>query len=170
MKITGVTPVGGAGGPFSLRFSYPFNANALSGRISVADFTSGPNLTEGTFGVTLDSTAYDNLPNATYPGGSRAGILLVGFYPGDNLAARPRVAEGTQYRVRFTVSGTQQSNLQSQLRLQVNTGRQHLCAEVRGRWLAVRRSAGSASSPRRCCPVSDHPTPVVCMMFTCTRR
>jgi len=122
LKITGVTPVGGAGGPFSLRYSYPFNANALSGRISVVDFGSGPNLTEGTFGVTLDSTAYDNLPNATYPGGSRAGILLVGFYPGDNLAARPRVAEGTQYRIRFTVSGTQQSNLQSQLRLQVNTG------------------------------------------------
>jgi hypothetical protein len=122
LKITGVTPVGGAGGPFQQRFSYPFNANALSGRISVVDFGSGPNLTEGTFGVTLDSTAYDNLPNATYPGGSRAGILLVGFYPGDNLAARPRVEEGMQYRVRFTVSGTQQSNQQSQLRLQVNTG------------------------------------------------
>jgi hypothetical protein len=122
LKITGVTPVGGAGGPFQQRFSYPFNANALSGRISIADFSIGPNLTEGAFGVTLDSTAFDNLPNATYPGGSRAGILLVGFYPGDNLAARPRVEEGMQYRVRFTVSGTQQSNQQSQLRLQVNTG------------------------------------------------
>jgi hypothetical protein len=120
LKLTGVTPVGGGGGPFTLRFSYPFQT--LSGRISNADFASGPNVSEGTFGVTLDSTAYDNQPNATWQGGSRAGILLVGFYPGDNLAARPRVGEGKQYRIRFTVSGTQQSNLQCQLRLQVNTG------------------------------------------------
>lgn len=120
LRIAGVKPVSDVGGSVHLRFSYPFNE--ASGRISMVDFDSGPTMTEGPFGVTLDSTEYDNQPVGNPPMGTRAGILLLGFYPGDDLAARPRVEPGKQYRVRFHVTGTQQSNLQAQLRLQVNTG------------------------------------------------
>jgi hypothetical protein len=118
LKVTGVTPAGGVGGPSVLKFTYPFGA---SGRIQTPDFSVFPSVTEGTAGVTLDTTAYDNLPDVN-GNPTRAGIALVGFYPGDDLTKRVRVEPAKQYKVRFHVTSTQQSNLQPQLRLQVNVG------------------------------------------------
>lgn len=118
LRITSPSVVGG---PSFLRFSYPFSS--LSGRIPIVDFASGPTLSETAAGVTLDSTAYDNQPQAgLFVGGSRAGILYVNFWPGANLAARPRVEPNTQYRVRFHVVSNTDSNKQPQLRMQASAG------------------------------------------------
>ncbi len=118
LKVTGVTPAGGVGGPAVLRFTYPFG---LPGRIQNADFGTYPDFSEGSFGVTMDSANYDNQPDG-FGNATRMGIALLGFYPGDDLAKRPRVEPGKQYKVRFHVTSTNQSNRQCQLRMQVNVG------------------------------------------------
>ncbi len=118
LKVSGVTPAGGVGGPAILRFTYPFG---LTGRIQNADFGTYPDYSQGSFGVTMDSATYNNLPDGS-GNATRAGIVLLGFYPGDNLAQRPRVEPGKQYKIRFHVTSTNQSNLQCQMRLQVNIG------------------------------------------------
>ncbi len=117
LKTTGVTAPDGTGGPSRLRFIYPFIG---AGRIGIADFSGGPDISEGAAGVTMDSAAFNNMPSGGLP--TRAGIALLGFYPGDDYAARPRVMPGRQYRVRFHVTGTRASNLQAGLRLQAVTG------------------------------------------------
>jgi hypothetical protein len=117
LKTTGVTTPDGTGGPSRLRFIYPFIG---AGRIGIADFSGGPTISEGATGVTMDSTAFDNQPSGGLP--TRAAISLLGFYPGDDYAARPRVSAGKQYRVRFHVYSTRASNLQAGLRLQAATG------------------------------------------------
>ena len=58
----------------------------------------------------------------TFAGGSRAGILIANFWPGADLAARPRVEPNTQYRVRFHVTSNTDSNKQPYMRLQVGAG------------------------------------------------
>ena len=118
LKVQGVTPVGGVGGPSLMQFTYPFG---LSGRIQNINTSTFPTITQGVAGVTFDSVAYNNQPDgAGNP--TRAGIAIAGFYPGDNLAGRPRVEQGRQYKVRFHVTGDRNSNQQAQMRLQVNLG------------------------------------------------
>ncbi len=117
LKTTGVTTPDGTGGPSRLRFIYPFMG---PGRIGFADFSGGPAISEGAAGVTMDSVAFDNQPSGGLP--TRAGISLLGFYPGNAYGSRPRVMPGKQYRIRFHVVGTRQSNLQAGLRLQAVAG------------------------------------------------
>jgi hypothetical protein len=86
------------------------------GEFPTVDFGVFPVYSEGTGGVTFDSTAFNNTA-----GGNRVGILLREFGPGANLAQRVRVEPAKQYTVQFHVTGTQQSNRQPQLRLRART-------------------------------------------------
>ncbi len=117
LKITGNETPGYAG---ILRFSYL--QNVLDGRPGTYDYAAGPVKTEGTFGVTLDSTAFNNEPNATFVGGSKVGIAIASFSPGAVLTSRPRVAAGKQYRMRYHLSSNISTAVQPQIRLQVATG------------------------------------------------
>ena len=90
--------------------------NGGLGEFPTVDFGVFPVYSEGTGGVTFDSTAFNNTA-----GGNRVGILLREFGPGPNLAQRVRVEPGKQYTVQFHVTGTQQSNRQPQLRLRART-------------------------------------------------
>lgn len=77
--------------------------------------TSGlprPQYEEGAFGVTLSTL--DVLTTTI-------GVASKEFYAGSNLAQRVRVAEGKQYKVRFHVTSTQQSNLNAKLRLRAHS-------------------------------------------------
>ncbi|MCX7018419.1 MAG: sialidase family protein [Candidatus Sumerlaeota bacterium] len=67
-----------------------------------------PTYAEGAFGITMDAS---NVP------ANRIGVVNREFFAGEDNAARARVSEGRQYKIRWHVVSTQQSNLQSQLRL-----------------------------------------------------
>ncbi len=71
-----------------------------------------PTYSEGPFGVTLDST---QVP------GSIIGTVVRDFSPGTNRATYARVSEGRQYRVRYHVTSTQQTNLNAQIRLRTRS-------------------------------------------------
>ena len=117
LKITGNDAVGFAN---LTRFSYL--QNVLSGRPGTYDFAAGPTKTEGTFGVTLDSTAFNNEPNGTFVGGSKVGIAIASFSPGAVLTSRPRVEAGKQYQLRYHLTSNVSTAVQPQIRLQVATG------------------------------------------------
>ena len=74
--------------------------------------TPEPTHTEGPFGVTLDTSAVP-------PG--LIGVLSRDFSPGTNRASFLRVEEGIQYRLRYHLTSTQQSNLNAQIRLRARS-------------------------------------------------
>lgn len=117
LKITGNDAPGFAS---LTRFSYL--QNVLDGRPGTYDYNAGPTKAEGTFGVTLDSTAFNNEPNATFVGGSKVGIAIASFSPGAILTNRPRVEAGKQYQIRYHLSSNISTAVQPQIRLQVATG------------------------------------------------
>jgi hypothetical protein len=67
-----------------------------------------PVYSEGPGGVTCDST-----PVPT----DRVGLVIREFDPGTDQAARVRVEEGKQYKIRWHVTSTRAANVQSQIRL-----------------------------------------------------
>jgi hypothetical protein len=82
---------------------------ASVGEFSVQDtVTSRPTYAEGPFGITMDSTFVPS---------DRLGVITREFDPNNNLAARVRVAPGKQYKIRWHVTSTQHSNMNSQLRM-----------------------------------------------------
>ena len=87
-----------------------------AGDLGTAEFNAPvPTMAEGTAGVTLDTGAVP---------ASSIGIAVRNINPDrgtDNHAARVRVEEGKQYRVRFHLTSTQQSNRQPQIRLRARS-------------------------------------------------
>ena len=74
--------------------------------------TPEPVHSEGPNGVTLDTSAV--------PAGL-IGVLSRDFSPGTNRASFLRVEEGVQYRLRYHLTSTQQSNLNAQIRLRARS-------------------------------------------------
>jgi hypothetical protein len=71
-------------------------------------------LTEGPFGVTIDSSNVSQYNVA---------FMLREFYPGPDLTKRLRVQEGKQYKVRFHMTSTQQSNRNSWIFLRTRSAK-----------------------------------------------
>ena len=71
-----------------------------------------PTYAEGIFGITVDSA---NVPT------NRIGLATRDFNPGSSNPAMVRVEEGKQYKVRWHVVSTQDTNKQSQLRLRARS-------------------------------------------------
>ena len=98
------------------RSHYNYVPGVGEGAFGTAVFTGTiPASTESTAGVTIDSR-----PVAA----GTIGVAVVNINPDrgtDNHAARVRVEEGKQYRVRFHLTSTQQSNRQPQIRLRARS-------------------------------------------------
>ncbi|MEI7634223.1 MAG: hypothetical protein WCK47_08090 [bacterium] len=71
-----------------------------------------PTYAEGNFGIKFDSA---NVPS------NRVGFISREFTPGATFPSLVRVEEGKQYKIRWHLVSTQQSNLQSQIRLRTRT-------------------------------------------------
>lgn len=117
-------------------FSIVTGANP--GEFGMKETGYAPEHSEGPGGFKMDSRTFLN-----DLGGNRIGIVTVDFDAGSDFASRVRVEPGRQYKVRFHVTSTQQSNLNPMLRLRTRSIRfawsQKL--ELGGAW-----AAGSASN------------------------
>jgi hypothetical protein len=89
-----------------------------AGEFGSRDNTYFPAFTEDTTGVTMDSTGFNNAL-----GGNRVGIIAFDLDPGSDNTLRVRVEEQKQYKVRFHVTSTQNSNLNPQFRMRARTVR-----------------------------------------------
>jgi hypothetical protein len=76
-----------------------------------------PSVSAGPWGVTIDSTSFDN------QGGSRVGVVQIDFSPDVSTGQRVRIEPYKQYMIKYHVVSSQQSNLNPQLRLRVRTVR-----------------------------------------------
>jgi hypothetical protein len=74
--------------------------------------TPEPTYSESAAGVTLDTSAVP---------ANLIGVLSRDFTPGTNRANYLRVEEGIQYRLRYHLTSTQQSNLNAQIRLRARS-------------------------------------------------
>ncbi|MGC8840948.1 MAG: M4 family metallopeptidase [Candidatus Sumerlaeaceae bacterium] len=90
---------------------------STAGEFPARDNSVAPNVSAGPWGVTIDSTAFDN------QGGSRVGVVQIDFSPDVATGQHVRIEPNKQYMVRYHVTSTQQSSLNPQLRLRVRTVR-----------------------------------------------
>jgi hypothetical protein len=96
-------------------FSVVLNSGT-EGDYGVRDDSYAPTYAEGPEGVTLSSENFDNSF-----GGHRVAVGTVDFGTDANYADRLRVEPGKQYRIRFHVTSTTNSNTNPQLRLRART-------------------------------------------------
>ncbi len=87
------------------------------GEFPTRDNSVTPSVSAGTWGVTIDSSSFDN------QGGTRVGVVQIDFAPDVVTGQRVRIEPNKQYMVRYHVTSTQQSNLNPQLRLRARTVR-----------------------------------------------
>ncbi|MCX7719275.1 MAG: DUF11 domain-containing protein, partial [Candidatus Sumerlaeaceae bacterium] len=76
--------------------------------------TTLPTYSEGPWGITMDSTLVPD---------NRVGIVSREFFPGGDLTKRVRVRENKQYVIRWHITSTQQSNLNSMIRLRARSAK-----------------------------------------------
>jgi hypothetical protein len=96
-------------------FSVVFTSGT-EGDYGTRDSTYGPTYSEGSGGVTVSSESFNN-----NLGGYRLGVAAIDFGTDANFADRLRVEPGKQYRIRFHVTSTTNSNTNPQLRLRART-------------------------------------------------
>jgi Zn-dependent metalloprotease len=97
------------------RFSMIMPSNP--GDFPTRDNSVYPSVSAGPWGVTIDSTSFDN------QGGSRVGVVQIDFSPDVSTGQRVRIEPYKQYMIKYHVVSSQQSNLNPQLRLRVRTVR-----------------------------------------------
>jgi hypothetical protein len=96
-------------------FSVVFTSGT-EGDYGTRDSSYGPTYSEGSGGVTVSSVGFNN-----NLGGYRLGVAAIDFGTDANYADRLRVEPGKQYRIRFHVTSTTNSNTNPQLRLRART-------------------------------------------------
>jgi hypothetical protein len=96
-------------------FSVVFTSGT-EGDYGTRDNSYAPTYDEGPQGVTVSSVGFDN-----NLGGYRLGVAAIDFGTDANYANRLRVEPGKQYRIRFHVTSTTNSNTNPQLRLRART-------------------------------------------------
>ena len=92
---------------FSILFT-----SSTEGDYGTRDNTYAPSYVEGPFGVTVSSVGFNN-----QLGGTRLGVAAIDFGTDPDYTARLRVEPSKQYKIRFHVSSSTQSNRNPQLRL-----------------------------------------------------
>jgi hypothetical protein len=96
-------------------FSVVFTSGT-EGDYGTRDNSYAPTYAEGPQGVTVSSVGFNN-----NLGGYRLGVAAIDFGTDANYADRLRVEPGKQYRIRFHVTSTTNSNTNPQLRLRART-------------------------------------------------
>ncbi len=96
---------------------YSLVMSGAPGDFPTKDSSIYPQVSAGPWGVTLDSTTFDN------QGGVRVGVVQLDFSPDVAAGQRVRIEPNKQYMIRYHVTSTQQSNLNPQLRLRARTVR-----------------------------------------------
>jgi hypothetical protein len=96
-------------------FSVVFTSGT-EGDYGTRDNSYAPTYSEGPKGVTVSSESFNN-----NLGGYRLGVAAIDFGTDANYADRLRVEPGKQYRIRFHVTSTTNSNTNPQLRLRART-------------------------------------------------
>lgn len=86
------------------------------GSYGTRDNSYGPTYSESAAGVTVSSRGFDN-----YRGGTRLAVATLDFAADSDLTARVRVEPARQYKIRFHVTSSQDSNKNPQLRLRARS-------------------------------------------------